>query len=171
MAEDKKKSGDDIQLEQDMDYQKREWRAERIAWGLMAAIMLLSAAGLTGNGPLSHKSVDEPGLPLQIEHDVIGRYQAPATLQVALPVAAGDSGTVQLRLGREFVENIEIRRIDPEPERVVAAADYFTFEFNSAPSDSMLIQIHYDPATMGFLDLAVGVDNAPLYTSTQFLFP
>ena len=44
---------DGLQLDEDRGFQRRFWRAERIAWGTFAAIMLAALSGLFGgSGPL-----------------------------------------------------------------------------------------------------------------------
>ena len=49
MSELKRISG--IDIDQDMEYQRREWRIHRIGWGVFALIILATLLGLVRPGP------------------------------------------------------------------------------------------------------------------------
>lgn len=47
----------DLEIEEDLDHQRRCWKLERASWAVMALVLLAAMAGLFGSGPLSWATV------------------------------------------------------------------------------------------------------------------
>ena len=54
----------DLELDQDLIFERRTWTVERVAWVIMALVGLAALAGLLGPGPLSETTSGEQGGPL-----------------------------------------------------------------------------------------------------------
>ena len=159
-------------VNEDIAHERREWRAERIGWCVMLLILLLSAIGLLGPGPLSGKVAGTEGSALWVEYNRFERYQRPSTLDIHLqPAATGDS-TVRLLFSRDFVEHVELEYIDPEPERVDVLPDHIAYVFNlpdrSRPS---LITYHYRGERIGSSNARIGIDGGAEVDIGQFFYP
>lgn len=48
----------DLELGQDLPFQRREWAVQRIAWAAMAAVLTAALLGLFGSGPVSDAVVE-----------------------------------------------------------------------------------------------------------------
>lgn len=164
------KNKSELELDEDMRFQRREWRVVRFAWIFLGIILLVAAAGLTGKGLFSTRTLAEPGALLAIEFEPIIRIQAPTEMLLRISAAAGDS-TVKLRLGREFIEGIEVTRFDPNPASVEAARDHYTYEFNRAPAQETLVRLTYEGARVGAVPLSVGLDSDHTYSAKQTFLP
>ena len=55
----------ELQIDEDMDFQHKEWIAERWGWRIMALVLLAGLLGLFGQGPLSDKTVQSGSLLVQ----------------------------------------------------------------------------------------------------------
>jgi len=42
----------DLEIDEDLSFQRREWRVQRGGWVVMAVLILLALLGLTGRGPI-----------------------------------------------------------------------------------------------------------------------
>ncbi len=49
-----------LDVEEDMAFQRRNWRAERIGWAAMVAIVIAAVLGLFASGPLSWATAQTP---------------------------------------------------------------------------------------------------------------
>lgn len=162
----------DLEIGQDIIFQRREWSAQRIGWALMALLILAGLAGLFGAGPLSQATAGSEGGPLWIEYDRFERRQAPAMLRVHLGPGAASNGQAQVWLSRNYVEAIEIEQIIPQPERVEAGPERMIYVFNVGDtSQPTAITFYLKPQAIGAIQAQAGLaDEQPLNFS-HFVYP
>jgi hypothetical protein len=115
-----KKVGE-IEIDQNLEHLRREWRFQRIGWLLMLLVVLAALAGLFGRGPLAKASGGAPNAPARLEYERIVRYTSPTQLTVLLSPEAIEEGIARIWLEREYIQAVEIDRIVPEPEQEEAA--------------------------------------------------
>ncbi len=131
-----------LELEQDLDFQRRVWRVQRIGWIVMALLVVAGLAGLTGHGPMAKASAGAAEDGLVITYDRLTRYETPArlALHVAPGVAASDS-TVAVWINRDFVNAMQIGAVVPTPVEAQAAGDGVIYTFRVAdPRRSAVIE-------------------------------
>lgn len=166
------KTVDGMQLHQDMAHQRREWRVQRIAWAVMALVLLAALAGLLGPGPLSRSVANAADGALRVEYNRFERLQSPSELRIRLPADAARTGTVRLRLNREFVGNVEIRDVLPEPESSSADADGFVYELDTGGSGGpVTVAVRYEYRTFGSTPVRVAIDAGPAVSFDQWVYP
>jgi hypothetical protein len=163
-----------LQVAEDMRFQRRTWAVERVAWALMALLVLAAAAGLLATGPLSTaEASDEAGL-VRVRYERFARLGAPSTLRVELaPGATSSSSTVALELGRSLAEAIQVERVQPEPLRERAGGDGgLVLEFGVAePGRPALVRIFAKREEIGLVEGEVGLAGRPRVRFTQFVYP
>lgn len=170
MSELKRISG--IDINEDMEYQWREWRVHRVAWGVFALILLASLVGLFGQGPLSHASVGDPGSALVLSFERIDRYRAPSELEVMLGSNVAQEGVVRLSLNHEFLERVQIDRILPEPESVETGPDAVTYTFRiTAPDRPSQVRFDYEYDQYGPAQGELRLEGGPALEFRSFVFP
>lgn len=120
------KEGPDI--EQDLAFERRQWVVERAGWGLMAAIVAAGLLGAFGHGPLSWAVVREGRL--AVAHDRFGRFAGETQLRVTVGPIPGER--VEVSIGREFLEAMEVSAVTPEPSDIRFAGDSLVYAFPAA---------------------------------------
>lgn len=162
----------DLEIHQHLSHERLEWRIERIGWVAMALMLLAALVGLLGPGPLSSATAGERDSELRVEYDRFGRYQAPAMLRVHLGPTATRDGKARLWLSREYVENIELHHIDPEPERVELADDRLIYTFN-VPDRTVptVVTYHLEANKFWRMPVSVGLDGGAPLNFRQFIYP
>lgn len=161
-----------IDIDQDMVYQWREWRVQRIAWVFFAAILLAGLLGLLGQGPLSKGRIGAPDESIALDFERIDRANAPTGLVVTLGPNVAQGGTAQVALSREFIERISIEAVVPEPQSVEtgAAEVIYTFEVEDpAQPASMRLGFRYELA--GRARGAVRLVDGPTLRFETFVWP
>jgi hypothetical protein len=170
MAE-KSHSGD-LEIEQDLDFERRTWTVERVGWVLMAGVGIAALAGLFGPGPLSKTMIGAPGGPLWLEYSRFGRFKAPLTLRVHLGPDADQQGAVRIWLSREYLEGVQIERVTPQPGQVEAGPEQLTYDFSlSEPQRSTAVTFALKAEQMGRQHGCVGLANGPTLCFRQFIYP
>ena len=162
----------DLEIGQDLSFQKLQWRIERIGWAVMAAMLLAAVLGLLGPGPLSSARAGEAGSALWCEYNRLERYDSSNRMLVHIGPDAARGSMTRLALNREFIEGIELRHIDPEPEKIEVTADRFVYVFNTPdPAQMATVAFHFEPNTYGKIPVRVGLDGADELHFWQFYYP
>ena len=160
----------DLEVHQDLQHERREWRIERAAWIAMLLLALAALAGLLGPGPLSRDVAGVQGSALWVEHNQRARRQAPEVLRVHAGPDAVRDARLRLSISSGFIARIELRRIEPEPLAVEVAVDrlIYTFAVAEAP---VTVLFHYEPKDLGRARVSLSVDPGTRLDFEQFVFP
>jgi hypothetical protein len=156
-----------LQIDEDITQQRRMWRIERAGWMLMALVILAALLGFTGHGLFSERSAGSADAGFVVTYHRFERYAAPTLLSVLL--AADNGGETRLRVNQEFLRKISQLRVDPEPVHVELDNGFDTYVFAThAPGP---IVFHYEPSSAGPMAITLGLEDGPLQTLRQFVFP
>jgi hypothetical protein len=161
-----------LELEQDLAFQRKDWRVQRVAWVVGLILLLLAAAGVFGSGPAAHAELAAAGDLVHARYDRFVRREAPASLELRLRADTGGPDTVQVWLGNEFFERVEIRGIQPEPSNVRLLDDGALYEFaGPASGDEVNVTIHYRPQHTGTMATGIGAEAGASDELRQFVYP
>lgn len=162
----------DLEINQDMDHERRAWAVRRIAWIAITLLILATLAGLFGSGPLSRTEAGRRGGPLFLEYQKFSRFTAPDELTVHLGPGAARGREARIWIGRPFLEEMEIESVVPEPERVEAGPDRYVFVFPlTRPGSAATFNFHLQAQTIGPLPGRIGLEGGPELSFQQFVYP
>jgi hypothetical protein len=157
----------DIDIAQDLDFQRREWVFQRIGWVILFLIALFALLGGCGRGLLARATTQTPDRALVLRYDRLARHQAPSKLELRLQAAAGD--TVSVWLNQPFVDGVKVEQILPEPESVVSGDGRITWRFVVAANPEITFLISPDKFFRRQGEL--GLNEGPSLRFSQFVFP
>lgn len=161
----------DLEISQDLEYQKKMWKVERVGWGVMGLISLAGLLGVLGPGLLGHTTQGGKNDPLKIEFERFGRYQAPTELRVQLGTAIQQGDNVRVGISRDYLEQMQIQQITPEPESVESQSDKLVYHFRVTSLDQpTAITFYLEPETIGPLSGSVELQGQTLQFN-QFIYP
>lgn len=147
-----------LQLDEDMDFQRRSWIFQRVGWTLMLAAMGAAAAGLLGPGPYSRTAADSPGGLLRAEFNRLERAESNVDVAIRVRGGASRDGLIRLSVPLRVIERARLIRVDPEPESVETGSDQLTFVFRTAtPETESRIFFRLQTAKAGRLDWRIGL--------------
>ena len=163
----------EIELDENAEFQKREWLVQRVGWAVMGLIVLAALLGLFGRGPLARAVVGGEGDPLRVEYDRFTRHASPTTLKIRLtPGVADEDGTIRLWLDREYMQAVQVEEISPEPESMEAGEDGIVYVFRVADAErSTRVTFRIQPSGYGLLSGGVGLVGQFRLRFRQFVFP
>lgn len=93
----------DLQVDQDLNYQQREWLVERVAWAVLALVVLAALAGLLGGGPLSQATAGGEGWPLQVQYGRFVHHRGPTDIQIQLQPDAVQGDKARVEVDRQWL--------------------------------------------------------------------
>ena len=116
-------------VEQDLDFQRREWTFQRIGWAVMLAIVVVGLLGLFATGPLSRTTVTNADRTLRVSFEGFTRFGAPTQLVIDVPPGAIGGGEARIALSRDYLTAFQVQAVAPEAERVEAAGADLVYVF------------------------------------------
>lgn len=161
-----------LEIGQDIDFQRKEWRAQRIGWVVMALIALAALAGLMGNGVLARATAGDPADPIRLEYARFDRLQSPSSLQVEIAGEAVAGEQVELLVDREYLQGVQIEKVVPEPEAVRGAADDLVYVFAvDEPGQPLTVSFDLRHIEFGAKSGRVAAPNGQTIEFGQFVYP
>ena len=123
------KKADDLEISEDMDFQHKEWNAERWGWIFMLIVTIAALLGLFGQGPLSSASAEKDAL--HVRYGRFERLLAASQFNVRLDEAGAQNGEIRLQIDQSLLEAYTVQNIVPEPDSAELAPDQYLYVFKT----------------------------------------
>ncbi|WP_435017714.1 hypothetical protein TA3x_005334 [Tundrisphaera sp. TA3] len=161
----------DLDIPDDLALQDRTWKAQRVAWWAMAAILVAALLGLFGGGPFATGTAGPAGGP-RVEYPRVCRLRSASALDVFAPVGPG--GEARVWVASAYADAVEIDRADPTPVRVEVDPYGLTYVV-SAPTtpEGGLVRVRFrlNPNRPGPVRGRVRPGDGPILEFTQYIHP
>lgn len=159
-------------VEEDLPFQRKQWRVERAGWVVMTALIIGAVAGLFGGGgPLSSATASAPDGRVRVEHQRFARMLAPTSIEIT--VAAPASGRpLHVRINESYLGAMSVRSITPEPNSMTFADQVLVLAFERLTGASEAkVRLQVEPQKIGSVEGSVTVDSGAPLRFKQFIFP
>ncbi|HEX3053013.1 MAG TPA: hypothetical protein VHP83_20310 [Aggregatilineaceae bacterium] len=159
----------DLEITYDMDFQRREWRIQRIGWGLMALFAVAALLGLFGGGPLSSATAGKEGSDFWVEYNRFLRLTKTTEVHIYIQ---SDADRIRFWMDRDYLTSMELVRTTPPVERAETTSDrvYFVFP-QSRPGEPVQITFFLRPLKSTIASGQIGIDNRSTLDYTQIIYP
>ena len=162
----------DLEIERDPAFERHNRIAQQAGGAVMALLLVAAALGLFGSGLFSATSVGEKSGPLRLEYERFARVDSPLRLRVLLGPGAAREGKARLWLSSEYLERVQVRRIQPPPEAVELGPDGQTFTFAVGElAASAVVVFDLEPQQAGTLSGHARLEGAVPLAFRQFVYP
>ncbi len=163
---------DDLQVDQDLEFQRREWKLERTGWLIMGLLVLAALLGVFGSGLLSGAVAGSPNGQLQVGYQRFARQQTTSELQVRVQPGAVQEGKARIWVDAAYLESFQIERILPEPESVEVSPERLTYVFDVRNADRPMEVVFFGlPQKVGWRTGRAGLDGGQEVTFGQLIYP
>jgi hypothetical protein len=161
-----------LELDQDMPFQERAWRAERIAWIVLTLIVVAALIGLFGTGPLSSTTAGNAESGLTASYERFVRHDGQSSLELQVSPDQASEGQVEVWLSAGYLEDIELQQLSPQPDevRTDGERDIFVFLVDD-PASPISITLLFRPDTMGRISGDIGVVDGPTVSVRHISLP
>ena len=123
--------GNKIDIEQDLPFQYRQWRMERLGQVLIACCIMAALLGLFGHSPLSTAARQTVDGRLSIHYDRFARNETNTDLLVTLNRTRMADGIVRLWLDQDYLDAFKVTAVSPVPIRGEARDGARAFVFQT----------------------------------------
>lgn len=147
----------DLEVAQDLSWQRREWFIHRVGWFILAIFILVAALGvLGGDGPLREARAGDSTL---VTYDRFAHFASPTELSVIPPAGAVANGEVEVAVDRGYLANFEVRAVTPQPQSVELRDEELVYSFLVADPPGQ-VDFALEPREAGLQSGAVRVGAA-----------
>lgn len=159
----------DIEVDQHLRFQRREWVAQRVAW--FAGLLLLVAAvlGLLGPGLLTHAS-SRAG-PLEVEYDRVVRRGGEADLGVLIDGRAVAGSTVRVLVDGGYLDDVTVNSITPEPDQATSTDEGVEYSFSVVPGRDFAVTFSLVPDALWSSGGELRLPDGTSVQFSQFFLP
>ncbi|WP_027613501.1 hypothetical protein [Pseudomonas sp. URIL14HWK12:I6] len=102
-------------IREDMAYQLKVWRFERVGWYVLVLVVVLALVGLFSRGLISSREVRSDVGKIRVEYEMFHRNGSTNSMKVS--VNATPDTAVELELAGQLLEGFSIETLQPEPLR------------------------------------------------------
>jgi hypothetical protein len=161
---------DSLTIDEDLEFQRRSWRAQRIGQSLVALFVLGGLLGVFGRGWLAEREASAPGI--TVNYPGFLRLQAPAeiTVRLALDPSARERA-VELWLDDAIAERFEFTEIMPEPESRRLQDGRPVHRFTVRGDSAATIRLRVNPRHCGWSRARLGLVGGPEVELRQLIYP
>lgn len=162
----------DLEIEQDVKFEKREWIFQRAGWAVMATIVIAALLGFFGAGPFSLTEVQDDSGNLSVTYEHFGRRGATTDTVVEIAPAAIEGGEANLWVSERYLESVQVDQIIPTPDQVAAVDGGFLYTFLvDKPDEGLEVTFDLTIEAMGLKSGDIGLEGADPVHLVNFFTP
>lgn len=102
-------------VREDMAYQLKVWRFERVGWYVLVLLVILTLLGLFSRGPLSSRDVQSSDGRLGVKYEFFHRNGSNNAMILHLKGTPG--AVLEVELGGDWLEGFDVQGLQPHPLR------------------------------------------------------
>lgn len=157
-----------LEIPEDVAFERRAWRVQRVGWVLMALLLVAAGAGAFGGGPLAHAETSAAGL--TVEYERFFRNGGDCLLELRIDTSG--EGEARVWFARDYLEQLELVDVLPEPERVESDERVVRMTFAAIEGrDQLNVRLRARPRTVGRVEGAIGVEGAGQVQLSHLSYP
>lgn len=129
----------DLELEQDLDFSRQDWRFQRVGMGAMVCVLFLVAMGFTGSGPLSRGEEERDGV--RVRYNRFPRRDTETDLQLSVERKGHTEADIEMAV--DAPEELRVSQITPEPEAMTGAPGRLRLRFRLPEAGPLQVSISF----------------------------
>lgn len=102
-------------IREDMAYQVKVWRFERVGWYVLMLVVVMGLAGVFSRGWLSSREVRSEDGNIRVEYEMFHRNGSTNAMKVTLN--STPDAAVELQLAGQMLDGFSIETLQPQPLR------------------------------------------------------
>jgi hypothetical protein len=156
-----------LEVAQDLRFQRRMWKVQRVAWAAVIAAIGAAALGVFGgSGPLERAHRQIAGGTGELSFDRFARLGAPTSLEIELQRG---EGMRNVAIARSWLDDYRLDGVLPQPDSVTALPDRYVFTFDVNTSGK--VRLALTPRQVGRHHAVVWGPAGAAARFTQVVYP
>jgi hypothetical protein len=164
------KVDDAIAVGEDLHFQERWWKFERITWTFFTLVLLADIVGIFGEGPLARAKITDANLGMQVNYERVERTGTPNMLRVQFGPDAVQDGKVQIYVSNSVVKDLGAQRVIPQPEKTTLTEGGMTYTFPASANPSA-VEFELAPTSPGLKGFRLQVPGKAAVSRRVLVMP
>lgn len=157
-------------VHEDMAFQRRSWRVQKVGQLLVVAFVLAGLAGLFGGGGFARDEVAAAGSELRVEYPRFVRAHAPFDVVIhARPRA--DADNLSLWVDDALLEALRVERVSPQPKEEALADGKLVYRFALRAASPAPVRLRLEATKNGTAKGAIGIVGGAQVDLATFVHP
>jgi hypothetical protein len=159
-----------LQVEEDLNSQKKLWKRQRIGRTVWALFILLAIVGLFGEGPLSRTSAKEDEL--EVQYDRFAHVESKDQFKFDFHRKDIVGGKIHLWFDSDYIKENPIQNVTPDPvsTKLEDKKVVLEFEADQAMTSSSII-VETEASKPGLQRVVLGLVGGPDLKFWKFIWP
>ncbi len=149
----------EVAVGEDLEFQRRWWRFERIVWSIFGVLLVLALLGLFGRGYLAKAERRSSDGSVDVRYDRIQRTGTPSKLSVSFGPQAIRDGKIVLFVSQSIVKELGAQRVIPSPLQTSIGNDGLTYTF-PATEPPGLVEFSLQPDGPGAVPFTIRLEGS-----------
>ncbi len=150
------KVNDEVAVGENLEFQRRWWRFERIIWSVFLLILIADVLGCFGRGPLAKARTATSDGSMNITYERVERFGTPSILTIHFGKSAIRDGKVQLWVSDSLIKELGNQRVVPQPASSTLDGKGILYTFPVTPHPNS-IEFALEPSSPGIFSLTFRV--------------
>jgi hypothetical protein len=159
-----------VAVGENLDFQRKWWRFERIVWSFFLFILVCDLLGLFGRGWLAKASRNTADGALTLNYERIERASTPSLMTLQFGSSAIVDGHIRVFVSDSLVKPLGAERIAPQPELSTVGNGGITYTFPATASPAM-VQIELEPSFPGLHHFRIQAAGSSPIEADIFVVP
>ena len=160
----------EIAVGEDLEFQRKWWRFEKIVWPMLLAIVVVDLLGGFGRGWLSKATRTSPDHAMQLDYERVVRAGTPSIMTFKFEQNAIHDGRIVLFVSDSVVKPLGAQRVSPQPAVSSIGHEGITYVFPASQAPAS-VQIELQPSFPGWHRFTVHLEGSPPITATTVVMP
>jgi len=162
---------DAVQVGEDLQFQERWWKFERVVWIFFLLVLVADALGAFGQGWLARSEDHRPGSGIDVWYDRVERAETSTVLRVQFRPEVVTDGKARLFVSDSVVKSLGAQRVSPQPESSAIGNGGITYTFPVDPVKPGDVQISMQPEAPEVARFTVQVPGREAVTKRVVVMP
>jgi hypothetical protein len=159
-----------VAVGEDLDFQRRWWRFEKVAWLLLAVVLIADGLGAFGRGWLAKAQLITADGSLRVRYERVERVGTPSEMTIEFGPSAVRDQKVQMFASQAIVKELGAQRIIPQPIASEIGPGGITYTFSAAGSPA-IASMAMQPSFPGIHHLELRVLGSEPIRATIVVLP
>ncbi|NUT79915.1 MULTISPECIES: hypothetical protein [Pseudomonas] len=156
-------------VREDMAFQHKVWRFERVGWYVLVLLVILTLLGLFSRGPLSSRELQSNDGSLGVKYEAFHRNGSTNTMVIRLK--GQPNAVLEVELGGDWLEGFEVQALQPAPIRSAGAGRGMTLWVQADERGQASLHLSLLGEGLGSYHSRIATSGGAAVSFNQFIFP
>ncbi|MET3458090.1 hypothetical protein [Pseudomonas kilonensis] len=154
---------------EDMAFQHKVWRFERVGWYVLVLLVILTLLGLFSRGPLSSRELHSSDGSLSVEYEAFHRNGS--SNAVVIRLKGQPNAVLEVELGGDWLEGFEVQALQPPPLRSAGAGQGMTLWVQADKQGQASLHLSLLGEGFGTYHSRIATAGGAVVSFNQFILP